>query len=65
MLNNIRYDPNAELFIIDIINWFCDSSEKILNKIIYKYEISQINKDSADKHIIFYKEDDFIVSDIL
>ena len=65
MLNNIMYDPNAELFIINIINWFCESSEKIINKIIYKYEISEINTNLKNRHIVFYKEDEYVVGNIL
>ena len=58
MLNNIRYDPNAEKYIYDYINWFCDMGEKIINRIIFNYDMNYINKKLEYNHVMFYDVND-------
>jgi hypothetical protein len=65
MLNNINYDPTAEEYIYQYLNWLCDISEKIINRIIFKYDMDYINKKSEYNNLIFSNDDEYILINLL
>lgn len=65
MLNNISYDPTAEEYIYQYLNWLCDISEKIINRIIFKYDMDYINKKSEYNNLVFSNDDEYILVNLL
>lgn len=59
MLNNIRYDPTFEEYLYKYLNWICETGDKLINKIMYNYDINDINKKLDNKNIIFYEDNEY------